>query len=139
LRIMMGRRAVGILLAMLSPHLSVGAQVGATLAEMMSLIKAGTAENNFFDGGGEVIEAMKDDRDKVAACLLDKVGAIVDESGLSEFWEDLLVDASACCLQDIQCSSNVEQAYSLMKASHDKSIPADEAGAKIVPLLLSEV
>merc|ERR1712100_212603 len=89
------------------------ADAAATLPEMVDWIETGKFNNNFFHG--DVIKGKpKNDVEEVAGCLLDKVGAIVEENGVSEFANDLQVDLAACCTKDKEgCLLDVQEAYSL--------------------------
>ena len=59
-----------------------------SLVEMIEAIKGGKADNNFHPGAWE----------GTAGCVLDKVSAIIEEQGASNFANDLLVDLAACCV-----------------------------------------
>ena len=53
-------------------------QADPTLKGMLAKIQSGEFENNFFDG--EVLESTPgSEKEATAGCLLDKVGAIVEE------------------------------------------------------------
>merc|ERR1712096_117352 len=72
---------------------------------MVSLIKSGKFDNNFFDGNLLKSSSPTEDQ-KVGGCLLDKVGAITRENGFVEFPNDLKVDLAACCTKGGQAKSS---------------------------------
>eukprot|EP00930_Biecheleria_cincta_P033083 TRINITY_DN22913_c0_g1_i2.p1 TRINITY_DN22913_c0_g1~~TRINITY_DN22913_c0_g1_i2.p1 ORF type:complete len:175 (-),score=48.46 TRINITY_DN22913_c0_g1_i2:126-650(-) len=112
------------------------APAAATLPEMLSLIKDGTFANNFFDG--EVLKgAPQGEKEEVAGCILDKIGAIVEESGVDSFVNDLQVDLAACCTKDTQaCTEDVAEAYKLLHAVSHKQATSEENAGKVAALLI---
>merc|ERR1711907_612036 len=63
-----------------------------TLKLMVSGIKAGKFDNNFFTGDFLQKASAKNIQNEVGSCLLDKAGAIKNEDGLAKFLNDLKVD-----------------------------------------------
>merc|ERR1712086_729008 len=106
-------RCCVIVLLGLVAMVAADAPAAKSLAEMVSWINTGKFQNNFFDGDGLVKNAASDDQ-KVAGCLLDKVGAITNEHGMTKFTNDLKVDLAACCTKGAQqtaCISQLKPAY----------------------------
>merc|ERR1712216_845760 len=95
-----------------------------TLKLMVSGIKAGTFDNNFFTGDFLQKASAKNIQNEVGSCLLDKAGAIKNEDGLAKFPNDLKVDLAACCTKggaaaDAQCIKDVNPAYEALTQQTD--------------------
>mmetsp|Transcript_63333 Transcript_63333/g.185167 ORF Transcript_63333/g.185167 Transcript_63333/m.185167 type:complete len:168 (-) Transcript_63333:67-570(-) len=127
-----------LVLACLSVVAHGDAPAADTLDEMVRWIDSGKFANNFFHGG--VLEGPMTVKEEVAGCLLDKVGAIVEEGGAKSFANDLQVDLAACCTKrgKKRCIKEVSPAYELlaaMKAGEGK----DTDDAYIAAILLQAV
>eukprot|EP00444_Apocalathium_aciculiferum_P052802 CAMPEP_0183518466 /NCGR_PEP_ID=MMETSP0371-20130417/15508_1 /TAXON_ID=268820 /ORGANISM="Peridinium aciculiferum, Strain PAER-2" /LENGTH=185 /DNA_ID=CAMNT_0025716505 /DNA_START=59 /DNA_END=616 /DNA_ORIENTATION=+ len=141
------RRSLGAPLAALAAGLAglaglaaADAPAAKTLAEMVAWIDSGKAVNNFFDG--ETLKKKpKADKQMVASCLLDKVGAIVQESGVEQFVNDLQVDLAACCTKGerSECFADVGKAYDLLASVSAGETQAAVAAPKVAAILLRAV
>ncbi|CAJ1420574.1 unnamed protein product [Effrenium voratum] len=105
---------------------------------MLAKIQSGEFENNFFDG--EVLESTPgSEKEATAGCLLDKVGAIVEEKGVQEFVNDLQVDLAACCTKDAaDCFVDVEPAYKLLQEVNSGAGDAKHA-PKVAAILMKAI
>mmetsp|Transcript_61036 Transcript_61036/g.108624 ORF Transcript_61036/g.108624 Transcript_61036/m.108624 type:complete len:173 (+) Transcript_61036:48-566(+) len=131
-----------VLLLLSAAACRVGADEDAatTLVEMVEWIETGKFANNFFHG--DVIQGSPaTDVEEVAGCLLDKVGAIVEENGVKDFANDLQVDLAACCTKDkAACLEDVGEAYSLLaKAKTEKPKKVQKASGQIAGMILNAV
>merc|ERR1712232_680154 len=100
-------------------------------------IENGKFANNFFHG--EVISGgPKDEKEEVAGCLLDKVGAIVEENGVAEFVNDLQVDLAACCTKDDKdtCVRELGRAYSMFADVSAKKADSNTVAPKVTAMVL---
>mmetsp|Transcript_93065 Transcript_93065/g.259262 ORF Transcript_93065/g.259262 Transcript_93065/m.259262 type:complete len:185 (+) Transcript_93065:75-629(+) len=112
------------------------APAAQTLEEMLAKIESGEFNNNFFHGD-VVRNAPKNAHEEVAGCLLDKVGAIVTENGVTEFVNDLQVDLAACCTKKkVMCPAEVSEAYDLLAQVARAPDTAGAAAPKVAALLI---
>jgi len=136
------RRWIVALCSPLLVHLASADEAAANnLPEMLQKIDSGEFANNFFDG--EVLKGKaKDDLEAVAGCLLDKVGAIVEENGEengvgASFVNDLQVDLAACCTKDREaCTEEVAPAYAMLAQVAAGTANSDDVSGHIAALLL---
>merc|ERR1712083_628365 len=82
----------------------------------------------------------KNEKESTAGCLIDKIGAIVDERGVREFVNDLQVDLAACCTKDkADCMGDVWEAYGLLTAVNLKEAKPEDVEAQVAAHLIHAV
>eukprot|EP00440_Ansanella_granifera_P005867 gb/GFBE01006364.1/.p1 GENE.gb/GFBE01006364.1/~~gb/GFBE01006364.1/.p1 ORF type:complete len:178 (+),score=43.40 gb/GFBE01006364.1/:1-534(+) len=125
-------RLAVIALGLIKPCSAVTERAPATLAELLEKIAAGSIRNGFQDG--EVLKSnAKDDKEACAACLLDKVSAIVDEGWSGRHAEHLLLDLGSCCTKDgLDCHEDVSAAYALLREEGSAARNAPRASALLI-------
>eukprot|EP00928_Gymnodinium_smaydae_P066148 TRINITY_DN49204_c0_g1_i1.p1 TRINITY_DN49204_c0_g1~~TRINITY_DN49204_c0_g1_i1.p1 ORF type:complete len:179 (-),score=41.71 TRINITY_DN49204_c0_g1_i1:65-601(-) len=135
------RVVVGLLLSLslLAHTCNADAKAESTLDDMIRKIQSGEFDNNFFDGE-VLLSSPQNDKEAVAGCLLDKVGAIVEERGVHTFVNDLQVDLAACCTKpnDKTCVEEVREAYKLLAdVNNRKKKATDTIAAKVAGHLIA--